>query len=448
MIDMPSGALDIINRLQRSGFEAYIVGGCVRDMILGRKPHDWDVCTSATPDEMKRVFSDCNVYDTGTKHGTLTIRASDGSLYEVTTFRVDGAYSDHRRPDTVRFTDDLLEDLSRRDFTMNAMAFSGTKNHLIDPFDGLEDIKAKAIRCVGGADERFNEDALRILRALRFAAVFGFGIEKETSDAIHRNRNLLDHIAAERINAELCKLISGRYALPVLLNYSDVIAQIIPEFSRCIGFDQNNRYHVYTVYEHIMRALDYYKGDDPIVRLTLFFHDIGKPSCYTEDERGGHFHGHGIVSSEMICEIMKRLRFDNATKDAVTELVLYHDSTIEPTAKTVRRWLNKIGAEQFERLLDIRMCDMLAHSPDTQQSHLERNKALRVIYQEISANETCFHLKDLAINGRDIMSLGVPQGKKVGEILNKCLGAVLDGEVENNTEALLERAKQFMEKQS
>lgn len=435
MYDIPAGVDAIIGTLENAGFEAYLVGGCVRDSVLGRRPHDWDICTSAKPEQMKNVFEGFRTIDTGLKHGTLTVM-SNFKPYEVTTFRVDGEYSDHRRPDSVEFTTDLVRDLARRDFTINAMA-SGKYKNIIDPFGGMNDLKNKTIRCVGDPDARFNEDALRILRAMRFSATYGFGIEPETSESIHRNRDLLRWISGERIQSELRRMIMGQYALPVLLSFSDVISTIIPQFGKCINFDQNNRYHIYTVYEHIIRAMNNYSGDDEITRIALFLHDIGKPRCYTEDERGGHFHGHGAVSAEIADSVMYRLRFDNDTRESVRELVLYHDATIEPTKKTVRRWLAKIGPEQFARLLDVRMADILAHAPDTQASRIERCNALRAYYEELMTEEQCFSVKDLAINGHDVMSLGIPQGKMVGKVLQMCLDAVMDEEVPNDKESLM-----------
>ena len=439
---LPYGARYIIDNLCSCGFEAYVVGGCVRDALLNKEPHDWDICTAAHPNTVSGIFRDNVIVPTGIRHGTLSIVSNDGKLYEVTTFRVDGAYSDHRRPDTVSFTPSLEQDLARRDFTINAMAYNDRRG-LLDPFGGCSDLGKKLIRCVGSADERFQEDALRIMRALRFASVYGFSIEQETSAAIHRNKGLLYQIAVERINAELCRLICGSGALPVLLDYGDVIAEIVPEFAPCIGFDQKNRYHVYTIYEHIMRALDGYKGGDMVTKLALFFHDIGKPDCYTEDERGGHFHGHGVVSAQKTDDIMTRLRFDNETKRLVTELVLYHDSTIEPTGKVVRRWLNKIGPEQFGRLLDVREADMRAHAPDTFQSRLERNDSLRALFGEIVEENACFSLKNLAINGDDVMSFGVPQGKCVGDLLGSALEKVINNELPNEKEALMSYIKEL-----
>ena len=290
-ISIPKGAKAIILGLRYENHEAYVVGGCVRDSLLGREPKDWDICTSATPQEVKEHLNRCSVraIDTGLKHGTVTADMERAGKYEITTFRIDGDYSDNRRPDSVTFTESIYQDLSRRDFTINAMAYNSAG--LIDPFHGVDDLKNGIIRCVGNPNDRFGEDALRILRALRFASVYGFSIEKDTAQAIHDNAWRLTNIAAERIHSELCKLLLGNGVLPVLLDYSDVIATIIPEMKPCIGFNQNNKYHQYTIYDHIAHAVSNYTGKDIAVKVALLLHDIGKPCCYTEDENGGHFHG-------------------------------------------------------------------------------------------------------------------------------------------------------------
>lgn len=431
---MPKGAADIIAKLKHDGYDAYIVGGCVRDSLLHRQPKDWDICTSATPSQVLGCFDNRRVIETGLQHGTVTIVMDDGQ-YEVTTFRIDGDYSDGRHPDTVQFVADVREDLARRDFTMNAMAYNDDVG-LVDPFNGYADLMNRTIACVGNADDRFNEDALRIMRAIRFSSVYGFRISEGTNQTILRNVKLLNLISAERINSELCRLLQGREVLRVLLDYPEVITTIIPELAPCVGFDQNNRYHQYTIYDHIAHAVGNYTGHDIVVKVALLLHDIGKPAKYTEDERGGHFYGHGVVSRDLAEGVLTRLRFDTKTKNQVLELVLDHDAVIEPTTKTVKRWLTKLGEEQFSRLLDIRMADILAHAEGTQQSRIERCNALRVIMQAILASQQCFTLKDLAISGHDVLALGIPEGRQVGEALQKALDAVIDGAVDNEKEAL------------
>lgn len=433
---LPLGAAFIIDPLQENGFEAYVVGGCVRDRLLGRVPKDWDICTSASPQQVMEVFGDKRVIETGLQHGTVTIVMPDG-LYEVTTFRVDGTYSDNRHPDEVKFVKSLEEDLARRDFTINAMAYNDRRG-LVDPFGGEKDLADGVIRCVGDANARFHEDGLRLMRALRFASKYGFRIEDGTAEAIHKCSHLLRNIAVERINTELCKLLCGKNVLRVLLDYPDVITEIIPEMKPCVGFRQNNKYHQYNVYDHIAHAVSNYTGEDTVVNVTLLLHDIGKPNCYTQDERGGHFYGHGVVSRDIAEGVLTKLRFDNQTKADVLELVLFHDSVIEPTPKTVRRWLNKIGPEQFYRLLEVRMADILAHSKDTQASRIERCNALRTIVGDILEQQQCYTVKDLAVNGYDVMQSGVPEGKEVGAALNEILDKVIGGELENERSALLE----------
>ena len=442
-VKIPLGASTILDTLAKQGFEAYVVGGCVRDSLLGLIPKDWDICTAATPQEVESCFDGYRIIETGLKHGTVTVVTTDGQ-YEVTTFRTDGEYSDNRRPDSVEFIKDIQEDLARRDFTMNAMAYSPSLG-LIDPFGGQSDLAKGCISCVGNADDRFNEDALRIMRALRFASVYGFAIADETAEAIHRNRGLLSNISVERINTELCKLLCGKGSLKLLLDYNDVITTIIPELKPCVGFDQNNPYHQYTVYDHIAHAVSSYTGTDVATKVALLLHDIGKPQCYTEDEKGGHFYGHGISGKEIAEIVVDRLRFDNITQRAVAELVLFHDSIIEPTTKSVRRWLNKIGKLQFIRLLDIHTADASAHMPGLQQSRIEKCAEARRIMEDIIESEQCFSLKHLDIDGKDIISLGVAEGKIVGEVLQTLLSQIIDGKIENKHDVLILKAKEVIQ---
>lgn len=441
-ITIPRGAKAIVQGLRYEHHDAYVVGGCVRDSLLGVEPKDWDICTSATPEEMKEYFNRISIktIDTGLKHGTITVNMEQGGKFEVTTFRIDGNYSDNRHPDSVQFIDSIVQDLSRRDFTINAMAFN--PGGLVDPFHGRDDLENGIIRCVGNPDDRFKEDALRILRAMRFSSTYGFTIDEATSQSIHKNKELLLNIAAERIQAELCRMLCGKGILNVLLEYSDVIATIIPEMEPCIGFDQNNRFHEYTVYDHIAHAVANYTGIDTVVNVSLLLHDIGKPCCYTVDEKGGHFYGHGVSSHDITEKVLTKLRFDNKTKSDILELVLYHDAVIEPTPKTVRRWLNKIGERQFSRLLDIRMADILAHKKGTQESRIERCNALRTLANEIIEQEQCFKIKDLMIDGHDVMEvLGVPEGKEVGLVLSEILKLVIDEELKNDRAVLIDYMK-------
>lgn len=443
-IDIPAAAKRIIHLLELEGYHAYVVGGCVRDKLLNKVPHDWDICTSAKPETVCELLEQFHIRSTktGLQHGTIT--AHYGMFdYEITTFRIDGEYSDNRRPDNVEFTDNLFVDLSRRDFTINAMALDADSS-IYDPFNGLSDLELGIIRCVGDADNRFNEDALRIMRALRFAATYGFKIEKKTANAIHRNRELLKNIAAERIQSELCKMLCGKGVLDILLEYKDVMAVIIPELGPCIGFKQNNPYHVYDVYDHIAHAVANYMGPDISIKMALLLHDIGKPECYSEDENGGHFYGHSVPSMNIAKDVMERLRFDNKTKQEVVDLVLYHDADIHPGVRTVKRWLNKIGYELLDKLINIKGADNGAHSEMAQIALPWRFLEIRRIASDIMNQQQCFQIKDLAINGHDILALGMNPGPMVGKILNSILDRVIDGELENERNILIEEAKRYI----
>ena len=443
-ISVPTGAKHILQKLHAAGYSAYVVGGCVRDSLLGRTAHDWDITTSAKPLDMMRIFSEETIYETGIKHGTLTIRSCDHELYEVTTYRTDGNYSDNRHPDEVIFVTSLKQDILRRDFTMNALAYN-EKEGIVDYVSGYTDISRGIIRCVGNADERFNEDALRILRALRFSATYGFKIDEATDRAIHRNKHLLNNIAKERVHDELVKMLLGNNILDVLLSYSDVISFIIPELGRCIGFEQNNPYHCYNVYDHIAYAVDAYKGTNPKVLLALLLHDIGKPLCYTEDERGGHFHGHAEISADMAERILTNLKFDNDTKHTVVELIRAHDMDIAPTKKSVRRALSKFGPDFMALLMDVRLADIMAHSSYLHDARIEKHTKRLEILDTILAENQCFSLKDLAVNGNDIMeTFGLKPGKHVGEILHHLLDLVIADEIPNDKTELLIAAKRFL----
>ena len=339
-IEIPSGGNEIIHSLQNNGYEAFLVGGCVRDSILCRPIHDYDITTSATPDEMMEVFKDKRIIETGLQHGTITILI-DGEAYECTTYRIDGNYSDSRRPDSVTFTRSLEEDLKRRDFTINAMAYNDEVG-LVDPFNGMEDIKYHKIRCVGRAEDRFSEDALRILRAIRFASQLGFVLEPDTDWNISKMYKNLENISIERINSEFCKIAASSDFCVQMVLYHEVFSLFIPEIKNMFGFQQNNPYHIYDVWNHTVHAIEYCESDDLVTRLSVFFHDIGKPHCYQDSEDGiRHFKGHGRVSADMTDKIMKRLRFDNDTREKVVELVYYHDATFEVGKKYIKRWLNK-----------------------------------------------------------------------------------------------------------
>lgn len=442
-INIPSDANEIVHTLQNHGHSAYVVGGCVRDSILGRTPHDWDICTSATPNEMLEIFKDRRVVETGLQHGTITIVINSES-YEVTTYRIDGAYSDNRRPDSVTFTDKLVEDLRRRDFTINAMAYND-EECLIDPFDGLKDIEWKKIRCVGSAKDRFGEDALRILRAIRFASQLEFAMMPETLYEINQQYKNLENISIERINSEFCKIASSSDFCVQMVLFQDVFALFIPELKDMFDFPQNNPYHDYDVYGHTIHAVEHCESDDLTVRLAVFFHDIGKPHSYQDGEDSiRHFKGHGRVSAEITDNIMKRLRFDNETRNNVVELVYYHDATFEVGKKYVKRWLNKIGENQFRRLLEVRKADILGQKPNFKQSRIDKVNNIEQILEEVLQENECFSLKDLAVNGKDLMGIGYKSGRQLGAALQGLLDCVIGEEVNNNKEELLELAKGWL----
>ena len=443
-IDIPNNAEYILNILDFNNTFGFVVGGCVRDSLLGKEPHDWDICTSAKPEEVLKLMERNNIrtIETGLQHGTVTAVVNDES-YEITTYRVDGEYTDGRRPDRVTFVDNLIEDLGRRDFTINAMAYNYYEG-LVDPWNGSYDLHLGLIRCVRNPDDRFKEDALRIMRALRFASTYGFKIEKETAAAIHRNKDLLKNISAERIQSELTKMLCGKGILNILLEYKDVMAVIIPELEPCIGFEQNNPYHIYDVYDHIAHAVANYMGPDISIKMSLLLHDIGKPECYTEDHNGGHFYGHSVNSMRIAKDVMERLRFDNKTKQEAVDLVLYHDADIYPGTRSVKRWLNKIGYEMLDKLINIKGADNGAHSEMGQIAKPQRFWEIRRIASEIMNEQQCFQIKDLAINGHDVMSLGVESGPKVGEVLNYILNKVIDDDIENERDALMNEAARHL----
>ncbi len=440
---VPEEVNQIINTLENNNFLAYIVGGCVRDSILGKIPYDWDITTNALPEQIIKCFEQFRIITTGLKHGTVTVIINH-KAFEITTFRIDGTYSDNRRPDKVEFTTDIKEDLSRRDFTINAIAYN-PKTGFVDFFNGKEDIKNKIVRCVGEPDLRFNEDALRVMRALRFASVLNFTLDIKTTNSIHTNKELLNNIAVERISTELNKLLLGDNIKFILQNFYDVIAVFMPEIKKMVGFNQNNKYHHLDVWEHTIESI-INTPKDIILRLSMFFHDIGKPSCYTEDKNGaGHFYGHPAVSSKIAVEILKRLKYDNFTISTVKELVFYHDYTIKPKTKIVKRLLNKLGEERVKQLFEIKKADILAHNPKYIDS-IKDVYATNEVLNKVIEQQQCFALKDLAVKGNDLIEVGVPKGKQVGIILNQLMDMVIDDKLENDKAKLLEMSIQINKK--
>ena len=354
---IPNDVKVILNKLNKSGYEAYVVGGCVRDSLIGKKPKDWDICTNAKPEETMEVFKGFHIIPTGLQHGTITVMLN-GEGYEITTQRVDGDYSDGRHPDAVSFTSSLAEDLARRDFTFNAMAYSEEEG-IVDLYGGVEDLKYKRLKCVGNPIERFNEDALRIMRAIRFSSVLGTKIEENTHNAMVELYKNLDKIAKERINVEFSKMLCGKTPMFLLSEYHFIFSYIIPEIKPMIGFKQNNPYHWLDVWNHSLHVLFEVKEKDLPLRLAALFHDIGKPSCYVEGEDGvGHFYGHADKSVEITEGVLKRLKYSNEIIDEVLTLVKYHDVQISLSNKFIRRMLNKMPKETFEKLLVLKKADI------------------------------------------------------------------------------------------
>ena len=436
MMQFPDYVLTALSRLHAAGFEAYVVGGCVRDALMGRTPGDYDVTTSALPEETAAVFAGERVIKTGLRHGTVTVLL-DGCPLEITTFRVDGAYSDARHPDAVSFTRSLREDLARRDFTMNALAWS-PQTALVDPFGGASDIRARVIRCVGDPGTRFREDALRILRCLRFAAVLGFSVEPATAAAARENRALLARISAERVSEELKKLVCGGSVRRVVLEETEVLGAVVPELLPLRGFDQRNPNHCYDILEHAAAVCEAVPPE-PVLRLAALLHDLGKPDCFFLGEDGvGHFYGHAQRGAELVEPILRRLRFDNESWERITELVRRHDLRIEPTDKGVARCLRRFGPEFFFQLVQLKKADALAHAPGAARAErVQRSEELERIGRELLARKACFSLRDLAVNGNDLLAEGCAPGPAVGEVLNALLDAVTDGQVPNERCALL-----------
>ena len=501
-------ALPILQRLESAGFEAYLVGGCVREILRAEQCAvadiltDIDITTNARPEEILREFQDMPVIETGLKHGTVTVLAPqegprpggdapvEFSLFgrlesaspggripiEITTYRVDGDYSDGRHPDKVRFVTSLTEDLARRDFTVNAMAMD-LRGEICDPFGGQQDLEAGIIRAVGDPETRFREDGLRILRALRFAAVLtkrpagnglhiepagdgprvepaseGFRIEPATEAALFQCAPLLQKISAERIFIELKKLVCGPAAGSVVREYVDVLGAIIPELMTIKGFEQHNPYHNYDVLEHCIRALEAVRTtpeNETYMKLTALLHDIGKPGVFTHDEKGiGHFYGHPQAGAEIVERILRRLKADRATEERIVTLVHYHDLVFQEDDRLLKRWMNRHTPQVLLEILEIKRADNIA-TGNVSQELLDKfgriEQQIKRIWREAEAGQTCFQLKDLAVRGSDLLGEGVPKGPEVGRILQELLEAVIDGEVPNEKPALLKRVRAKMD---
>lgn len=440
-MDMPKNVDTAINLLQSAGFEAYAVGGCVRDSLLGKTPNDWDITTSAKPEDMKSVFADFHCIDTGIKHGTVTV-VIDGEPLEITTFRLDGEYEDNRHPKSVTFTSDLGADLGRRDFTVNAMAYS-KKTGTVDLFGGQNDLKNKIIRCVGDPDRRFNEDALRILRALRFASALDFEIEEKTAQSLLKNRALLGNISEERISKELLKLVCGKGAKRILTDFAPVLFEILPELQPMYKNSHDNPHHCYDIYEHTLIAVESI-DPEPTLRFAMLLHDCGKPAVKKFDENGvAHFYGHQRISAEISAQILARLKVSNKFRDEILFLVSNHDrwELYENTEK-MPRYLSKFGLDGVLNLLKVMRADVLAQSPEYRY-RLDQIADAEETAKNLAAQKPCLSLSELQINGRTLMDIGIPQGRKLGAVLAQLLDEVIDGVTKNTQEALTTRAREI-----
>lgn len=444
-ITLPEQVTFIIDTLNNAGFEAYAVGGCVRDSIMGRTPDDWDIATSADPQEVKKLFR--RTVDTGIQHGTVTVMLQKTG-YEVTTYRIDGEYEDNRHPKQVVFTKSLEEDLKRRDFTVNAMAYH-PKDGLIDLFDGLGDMEKKCIRCVGHAGERFSEDALRIMRGVRFSAQFGYMIEDETTQAARELSENLKSVSAERIQVELVKLLISDHPDFLRTAWELGITKIVlPEFDACMETPQNNPHHCYSVGEHTLQCLRFVRADK-ILRLTMLLHDIGKPLTRTTDEKGkDHFKKHPGESARIAEDILRRLKFDNDTMRKVCRLVKYHDWSIDLESdvkiSVVRRLIAGIGEDAFPDMFEINRADLLTQSSYLREEKLAKQQRLEALYREIREKGECLSLRELAVGGRDLLEKGLNPGKEVGEILQRMFADVLEHPEHNKKEYLLNNLSRYL----
>lgn len=438
VIQLPEKVKYIIDTLMEAGYEAYAVGGCIRDSILGRKPGDWDITTSANPMQVKELFS--KTIDTGIQHGTVTVMIR-GEGFEVTTYRIDGEYEDGRHPKEVVFTANLLEDLKRRDFTINAMAYN-EKDGLVDAFSGIEDLKRKVIRCVGNPKERFEEDALRMMRAVRFAAQLGFSIEKETRSAISELAKNLEKVSAERIQVELIKLLVSKHPEEFVTFYETGLTKVfLPEFDAMMDTPQNNMHHCYNVGQHTLEAVKN-SPQDKIIRLTMLLHDVAKPVCKSIDEQGiYHFYGHPAKGAEIAKEILKRLKFDNDTIRKVTALIKWHDDMPPLEPKAIRRAILRTGLEQYPALFAVKRADTMGKNQYKRAEKLAYIEGYQKLYEEILEKQQCLTLKDLAVTGKDLIDAGMKPGKEIGEVLERMLGHVLEYPEDNEKEILMKQIK-------
>ena len=434
---LPEYIQTCIRMLEEAGFAAYAVGGCVRDALLGLEPHDYDLCTDARPDGIRRVFAGFRQILAGEKHGTVTVLIEDNPV-EITTFRTEGAYTDSRHPQWVEFVPEIEKDLARRDFTVNAMAYSPTRG-FADPFGGQQDLKDRVLRAVGDPTARFTEDALRILRGVRFAVRFGLGVEEATLEAMKAQAFRMDHLSRERVFDELCKLLP-LVSAEDLLRYRQIITQVIPELQPLWGFDQKNRHHIYDVYTHTAHVVSAVPADLTL-RWAALLHDLGKPASFTLDEQGeGHFHGHAAISAELANEILHRLKAPTALRERVVLLIEKHMLWFEVTKPAIRRWLSRLGIEAMQQLMILQEADTGGKGTENPKDN-PYFSGIAALIREILAEDACLQIKDLAVNGHDLMALGL-SGKTIGQMLNRLLELVLDEEIQNEKAALLARVQE------
>lgn len=448
---IPIDAINLIDILNKYEYEAYLVGGCVRDMLLDTEPHDWDICTDAVPSQIIDILKSEGIeyHTVGIEFGTITALINDNA-YEVTTYRSESEYTDGRHPDAVNYVCDIHKDLCRRDFTINAMAYNPISNKLVDDFNGKQDIENKLIRTVGRANERFNEDALRIIRALRFAIRYNFEIEPETFKSMYENKDLIDNISKERITQELYKILTCGKEIRQWFNIChNIVFKMIPELKKCYAFEQNNKYHIHTVYDHMLYVTDYCKTDDFEIKLAALLHDIGKPDSYTEDELGhGHFYGHPEKSFKIAEELLRKdLRLDKKTMDNILTLIKYHDIMVASTRTSVKRALNKLGYELFDKYLMLKDADIKDHINLVNiKDKITDIPRVAQLAQDLLDEEACFSLKDLNINGQDIMNITKSKpGKHIGIILQSLLEQVINEQIENSKDILIEKALELYE---
>ncbi len=429
---LPEYVTRCMTALEDAGYQAWAVGGCVRDAVQGLTPHDYDLCTNALPEQTEAVFSGFPLILNGKKHGTVAV-ILDHEVVEITTFRTEGNYLDNRHPEWVAFVPDISQDLARRDFTVNAMAYS-PKRGFADPFGGREDLENHILRAVGDPRQRFREDSLRILRGARFAVKYRLEPDAATEEAMVELAPLMDNLARERVWSELCKLILLA-DMDDLLRFAPVITQVIPELKPLIGFDQKNRHHIYDIYTHTAQVVASVPRDLTL-RWAALLHDIGKPACFSLGEDGqGHFYGHAAVSARMADEILRRLKSPTQLREQVMLLIDKHMVWMEVSRRFIRRWVSRLGMETMDQLLTLQQADTGGKGTED-PSENPYFSGIREIMRQIEAEKPCLTLKDLALNGRDLMTLGY-QGKDIGKALNRLLNRVLEEEIPNEKAALI-----------